>query len=77
MVTVIKLDTAEKVKDFTALGSMVKGRVYAKQGPYIINGKSFLGVLSLDRSKPIAIAFPKKNATPNFLKIIEENKVGL
>ena len=53
--TLIKLNTINEVAEFCDLTSKNKGDVLLMSGRYIINGKSFQGIISLDLSKPIKI----------------------
>lgn len=53
--TLIKLNTINEVTEFCDLTSKNKGDVLLMSGRYIINGKSFQGIISLDLSKPIKI----------------------
>ena len=49
----IKLDTVELVKDFVTLTSRIDGDVMIKSDRWIINGKSIMGIFSLDLSKDL------------------------
>lgn len=49
----IKLNTFEKVKDFSNKISSVIGDIDLISGKYVIDAKSIMGIFSLDLSKPI------------------------
>lgn len=49
----IKLDTVELVKDFVTLTSRIDGDIAIKSDRWVINGKSIMGIFSLDLSKEL------------------------
>lgn len=49
----IKLDTVELVKDFVTLTSRIDGDIAIKSDRWVINGKSIMGIFSLDLSKDL------------------------
>ena len=49
----ILLNTIAKVKDYVDITLKSKAEVDLQRGRYIVNGKSIMGVFSLDTSKPI------------------------
>ena len=51
----IKLSLLENAKLFTEIASRYDFDIDLKVGRYIVNGKSVLGVCSLDMSKPITV----------------------
>lgn len=51
----IKLDTVDKVKSFTARANTFDGKLYASCGGYKVDGKSIMGLFSLDLSKEIEL----------------------
>lgn len=53
--TMIRLSTINDIKEFCNLASQNQGDVTLVSGKYVINGKSFQGIISLDLSKPIKI----------------------
>ena len=65
----IKLDTVELVKDFVTLTSRIDGDVMIKSDRWIINGKSIMGIFSLDLSKDLDC---KIEASEEQVKIFEE-----
>ena len=52
---VIKLDTVDKVKTFTARAIMYPGDLTAMNSRYIVDGKSIMGLFSLDLSEEITL----------------------
>ena len=65
----IKLDTVELVKDFVTLTSRIDGDVVIKSDRWIINGKSIMGIFSLDLSKELNCEI---EASEEQVKIFEE-----
>ena len=53
--TVILLDSLEAVKEFNSAVLVNPGDVTLFSGRYIIDGKSIMGILSMDLSKPIKV----------------------
>ena len=52
---VIKLNTIDKVKDFVSRVSTFDCDVDILYGRYIIDGKSIMGIFSLDLTNPVTI----------------------
>ena len=52
---VIKLNTIEKVKDFVSRVSTFDCDVDILYGRYIIDGKSIMGIFSLDLTNPVTV----------------------
>lgn len=50
----IKLDTVELVKSFVNLATRVNGTVLIKSDRWVIDGKSIMGIFSLDLSKTLS-----------------------
>ena len=53
----VNIDTIDKVKEFCCLCSKCIDEVLVYSGRHIVSGKSFLGLLSLDLSKPLKVEF--------------------
>lgn len=51
----IMINTFDKIKDFCAVANRFSGEILIKSGKYIINGKSLMGLFSLDLSNPVTI----------------------
>ncbi len=52
---IIKLNMAEKVKDFVQKVAMYPYDIDLRNGRYVVDAKSILGIFSLDLSKPIVL----------------------
>ena len=52
---VIKLNSIEKVKDFVSRVSTFDCDVDISYGRYIIDGKSIMGIFSLDLTNPVTV----------------------
>ena len=73
-VTVI-LNEVDKLKDFVNEVSMFEADFDAVRGRYVIDGKSLLGMFSLNLSKPIDIVIhPKEDNVEEIEKILEVMK---
>ena len=55
----IKLDSVEKVKEFVNSVQSCEGEIDLISGRYEVDGKSLLGVFSLDLTKPILVRVQK------------------
>lgn len=55
--TKIKLDKIADIRDFIRMTSMCSGDVTVVSDKYIIDGKSIMGIFSLDLSKPFRVEF--------------------
>ena len=55
--TKIKLNSISDVKDFIRMTSMCSGEVAVITDRFIIDGKSIMGLFSLDLSKPVRVEF--------------------
>ena len=51
----INLQSISSVKDFVGFTNAFDGDVTLKSGRYIVDGKSIMGIFSLDLSKPIEV----------------------
>ena len=67
----IKLSTANDVKEFASIAMMCPYQLDVKHGRYIVDGKSIMGLFSLNLSEPISILIPmteSKNYVKNVFK---------
>ena len=53
----LDLNSIDKVKDFCTLASQQDFDVTVVSVDYIVNGKSILGLFSIDLSKPVLVKF--------------------
>lgn len=51
----VVLSTIEKAKDFNKIVSKHRGNVYLRQGRYVVDGKSIMGLFSLNFLSPITV----------------------
>ena len=49
------INSFEKAKDFVVLANDCQGDVNVSQGHFIVDGKSIVGVLSLNLTKPVEV----------------------
>ena len=71
----VKLNTQLDVIKFTQVTSKCKGRVDCLEDNRNIDGKSILGVLSMDLSQPITVVFHDTYEEAEFLKELKEWEV--
>ncbi|MGM9890141.1 MAG: HPr family phosphocarrier protein [Floccifex porci] len=57
----VLLNSVERVRDFANAVSPIEGDIYLQSGRYIIDGKSIMGIFSLDLSVPIKITVSQWN----------------
>ena len=58
----VLLNSVDKVKDFVRQTSKFKGSIDITSGRYVIDGRSLMGILSLDLSKPVAVCYTEDDA---------------
>lgn len=56
---IISINGLTDVYDFIKEASKVEGDVTLKRGKYVVDAKSFLGVLSIDVSQNTTISYPE------------------
>ena len=71
----VKLNTQLDVIKFTQVTSKCKGRVDCLEDNRNIDGKSILGVLSMDLSRPITVVFHDTYEETEILKELKEWEV--
>ena len=71
----VKLNTQLDVIKFTQVASKCKGRVDCLEDNRNIDGKSILGVLSMDLSKPITVVFHDTYEEAEILNELKEWEV--
>ena len=57
----IDLGNVSRVKEFVAIAQSCVGDTVLKSGRYVINGKSILGIFSLDLSHPVELECENDN----------------
>lgn len=70
----INLDTIEKVKEYIADITHVNAAVDISYGRYVVNGRSIMGIFSLDLSRPLTISMDSTDpeAEKQFARICEK-----
>lgn len=58
----ILLDTVDKVKEFVQRTSKFMYDVQVVSGRYIVDGRSILGIMSLDLSKPVVLNVDERDS---------------
>lgn len=67
----VNLRTVTDVKEFVRSASHIPFDVTVGSGRYVANGKSIMGILALDLSKPVAVSCSSKDAE-NYSETVEE-----
>lgn len=55
----ISINTIKDMMDFTNEASKVFGDVLIRKGKYIIDGKSIMGIVSIDPSTGVTVEYPE------------------
>ena len=63
----IKLSTANDVKEFVNIAMMCPYQLDVKHGRYIVDGKSIMGLFSLNLSETLTVMIPM-TANKNYIK---------
>ena len=63
----VQLDSFEKIKDFINITNKLDYDLDLVADKYIVDGKSIMGILSLDLSKPIMVQIINSNEYPDEL----------
>lgn len=74
----VAINTINKVTEFVQKASQVDGDVICSKGRYTVDGKSIMGIFSIDVSEGIVVEYPE--TATEFEKYISQfkmNKVGL
>ena len=74
----VAINTINKATEFVQKASQVDGDVICTKGRYTIDGKSIMGIFSIDISEGIMVEYPE-TATDfeEYLSQFKVNKVGL
>ena len=68
----IKINSIEKVKNFSKICSKYNFPVYIICGRYVADGKSIMGLFSLDLTQILTMEVDKNPQIKDFLKEVEE-----
>ena len=74
----VVINTINKVTEFVQKASQVDGDIICTKGQYTVDGKSIMGVFSINISEGIMVEYPE-TATDfeEYLSQFKVNKVGL
>ena len=74
----VAINTINKITEFVQKASQVDGDVICTKGRYTIDGKSIMGIFSIDISEGIMVEYPE-TATDfeEYISQFKVNKVGL
>lgn len=65
---IIKLDSIVKVKEFVNITNRYAGKVEVTEGRYTVDGKSIMGILSLDLKKALSLNIKTGKNVPMFIQ---------
>ena len=74
-VGMLNLSSINRVKDFAKFSNNYDGEVELHSGRYIIDGKSILGIFSIDVSRPIEM-FVSETELESYETFIEQCKLS-
>lgn len=67
----IKISGIHDIAEFVTYASEVNGDVCVQRGRFIIDGKSLMGMLSIDTSEGVIVEYPEDAAFSEYLKKFE------
>ena len=65
------INTIEKVKRFAAIAAKCKADITLKHDKYIVDGKSIMGIFSLDLSKPIDLNIHAEDNVDQIMTVLK------
>mgnify|MGYP005752698731 CR=1 FL=1 len=68
----LMLDSVEKVREFSNAAARVKCNFDLKSGRYIVDGKSIMGIFSLDLTKPVEVLPASEGEKKELLEAFHE-----
>ena len=71
IVTKFKINTFENAKYFNKEALLLESDVLIHSGRFIIDGKSLMGIFSLDLSKPIELAIHTENNLDEIMEVLK------
>lgn len=74
----VLLNTIDKVKKFTTIANKFDCDIDVLQGRYTVDGKSIMGVFSLDLTKPVIVEIDSddEKEIDKFLDMMEEFRIN-
>ena len=74
----VAINTINKVTEFVQKASQVDGDVICSKGRYTVDGKSIMGIFSIDVSEGIIVEYPETAIEfEEYISQFKMNKVGL
>ena len=66
---VVKINGITEVTNLAQMAHSIDGDIYVKKGVYCVDGKSLMGLFSIDMSNGVTIAYPSEAiAFENYIK---------
>ena len=74
----VAINTINQVTEFVQKASQVDGDVICSKGRYTVDGKSIMGIFSIDVSEGIVVEYPETAIEfEEYISQFKMNKVGL
>ena len=72
----VAINTINKVTEFVQKASQVDGDIVCKKGKYVINGKSIMGIFSIDTSEGMIVEYPEDAVDfEKYISQFKKNKI--
>ena len=68
-----KINAIKDVQNFTKAALRCSGDIDLRQGRYIVNGKSIVGIFSLDLNSEFTVSLEEESDKVNFTAFIKED----
>lgn len=68
----VNLSTISAVKNFTHIAAQTTAAITLKSDKYVVDGKSIMGIFSLDLSKPITVEIEPVSMEDEFKELAKE-----
>lgn len=65
----ISLEATQRVKEFVAITQAAECEIQVKCGKYVVDGKSILGIFSLDLTEPLTVEIFSDNCDELLAKL--------
>lgn len=64
----IRLDSIKKVKEFVEITNHYEGKIEISSGTYTVDGKSIMGIFSLELRKNLSMEIEERRELSSFMK---------
>lgn len=67
----IRLDSMEKVKEFVNIASHYAGKIQVSSGRYTVDGRSIMGIFSLELSSDLSMEIEDKEESSQLIRKLQ------